>query len=140
VGSIESLVAIVGGLLGIIAVGAAAIAVVRSSLVQTRLKIADGMIIALRGDRDDLQTRLTRVEEECKETATQLRVTQSDLKAEKDKVTYLEGLVAGREDFKALKEAAEEHNTKSAERSAEILKHLETNKKIMSRIAEKVGA
>src|SRR6266705_6393836 len=96
--SASAIVAIITGLFGLIALVAAAIAVVRSSLIQTRLKIADGMIVGLRGDRDDLTARLTRVEAESSQTVTQLKETKALLKAETDKVSYLEGIVAGRED------------------------------------------
>jgi len=90
---VSTLATVVGVVFSLFVLGAASVAVVRASYVKAQLE-------GLRGDRDDLQTRVKLLEDD------NVRVSEA-LKVEKDKVAVLERVVTGKEQLDSIQNTLE---------------------------------
>jgi chromosome segregation ATPase len=114
---LDSLVTLIGGIVVVASALGTAVAVARASFAKTQIE-------ALRGDRDDLRTRVDILESE----KTRL---EASLKTESDKVRVLEKVVTGKEQLDHLQSTIDNNHAASVswqegqeKRTLDILKLL----------------
>ena len=105
---INSAVALLVGLLTVIMLVASGTALIRAS-------VAKGTVERLRGERDDLEKRVARLERERTEDAHEINALQAALRQEREQRETLEDVVTGRKELEKLVRLLIEHDERVAQ-------------------------
>lgn len=100
---LNSAVALLVGLLTIIMLVASGTALIRAS-------VAKGTVERLRGERDDLEKRVTRLEREHEADVHEINALQAALRQERQQRQTLEDVVTGRKELEQLVALLVEHD------------------------------
>lgn len=110
-----------GSVFNLLAVAVTLVAAVASVTAFARASFAKAQIEALRGDRDDLQERCDRLEND-------LAATKDQLETEKGKVAVLEGITIGKEHLVTIENLLKRHD-ENVVKAVTGLKELITNER-----------
>lgn len=105
---LNSAVALLVGLLTIIMLVASGTALIRAS-------VAKGTVERLRGERDDLEKRVARLEKDRESDQHEINALQAALRQERQQRETLEEVVTGRKELERLVALVIEHDTKVTE-------------------------
>lgn len=116
--NIRDLVGLTVSIIGLLLLVTSAVAILRANLAKTQVE-------ALRGDRDDLQKRVDRLESENDDLTESNQVRDATISAQTQKIQILEKVVTGREQLNHLQKQLDSHDKRVDQRHVEMHKMID---------------
>lgn len=114
---------------GLVTLAAAVFAVFRASLAKAQIE-------ALRGDRDDLQKRVDRLEDENTDLEESNKIRDATINEQINKIHTLEKVVTGREQLNHLQKQLDAHDKRIDERHAGLSSKMDDVMKAVGALIE----